>query len=80
MVDTTTGEHLRGRTRLQIFGVLLAVIGAVLTTGGFQLVTLAGSWYYLLVGVGFVFSGVLFTLRHIGGAWLFALLLAVTIL
>lgn len=69
----------RGRTRLRIFGVLLAVIGAVLATGGFQLVTLGGSWYYLLIGVGLVIAGVLFAMRHVTGPWLFAVLFVITI-
>ena len=79
MLETTTHGHRRGQTRLRIFGVLLSIIGALLATGGFQLVTLGGSWYYLLVGIGLVLSGVLFALLHVAGARLLAILFVATI-
>ena len=55
-----------------VLGVLLLLIGVVLTIGGVQLAALGGSWYYLIAGVALVVSGVLIVLRDVRGAWLYA--------
>ena len=40
-----------------VLGVLLLLIGVVLTIGGVQLAALGGSWYYVLAGLALIASG-----------------------
>ena len=61
-------------------GVLFALIGAVLTIGGVQLVGLGSTWYYLLAGLGLVASGILLVLRRREGYWLYLLVFVGTLL
>lgn len=44
----TTG---RSHPLLRLFGILLGIIGLVLTGGGLYLITLGGSWYYGVAGL-----------------------------
>jgi len=62
-----------------LLGVILVLIGLVLTVGGVQLAVLGGSWYYLLAGVALVASGVLLVLRDIRGAWLYGATFVATV-
>ncbi|QYF87255.1 membrane-bound PQQ-dependent dehydrogenase, glucose/quinate/shikimate family [Brevundimonas sp. PAMC22021] len=55
-----------------VLGVVLLLIGVVLTIGGVQLAALGGSWYYLIAGIALVVSGVMIVLRDVRGAWLYA--------
>ena len=43
----------------RLFGLFLLLSGLALAVNGFELITLGGSWYYLLAGVGLVLAGVL---------------------
>lgn len=45
---------------LIIFGGILVLIGLVLAIGGIELITLGGSWYYLIAGAALIASGVQF--------------------
>ncbi|MGH8496278.1 MAG: membrane-bound PQQ-dependent dehydrogenase, glucose/quinate/shikimate family [Gammaproteobacteria bacterium] len=63
-----------------LFGILLALVGLVLGIGGAWLITLGGSWYYLLAGAGMVIAGVQVTRRRMSGAWWFAAVLIGTVL
>lgn len=80
----TTGSSQEAAVRkhwpLLVFGVVLAAIGVALTLGGLRLVTLGGSWYYLLAGIGLVLSGILYARRRINGAWLFAAVFVATLI
>ena len=60
-------------------GVILVVIGAVLSAGGLWLVLVRGSPYYLLAGLGLVGSGALIVRRRVRGAWLYAGVFAATL-
>lgn len=51
--DTGTG----GRLLLLGLGVLIALIGLGLAGGGGYLVTLGGSWFFLLMGLAMLVSG-----------------------
>lgn len=54
-----------GRSRLAfILGVVLLLLGIVVTVGGIRLATLGGSWYYVVAGVLMLTSGVLYILRR----------------
>ena len=75
----TTPTGLGGWLTL-LLGVLLAVIGLILTVGGVQLAALGGSWYYVLAGLALIASGVLLILRDIRGAWIYAATFAATLI
>ena len=56
-------------------GVLLLLMGLAMLAGGIRLVTLGGSWYYLLAGVGIALSGALAIAKRRATLWLYALTL-----
>lgn len=70
----------RRQLALLVFGALLLLIGIALAAGGVQLAVLGGSWYYLIVGVALVTSGILYLRRKPAGAWLYALIFIGTVL
>ena len=70
----------RGARPPRIFAVVLALLGAVLVTGGVRLITLGGSFYYAIAGVTLIVSGVLLWRGNRWGARLYALLTFGTIL
>lgn len=49
-------------------GILIALIGLVLAGGGAYLSSLGGSWYFLLMGLAMLVSGVLIARRKPLGA------------
>ncbi len=53
-------------------GVIIALLGLALAVGGAKLVSLGGSWYFLLGGVAMAVAGLLIARRKPAGAWLFA--------
>ena len=53
-------------------GLIIALLGLALAAGGIRLVSLGGSWYFLVGGLAMALSGLLITLRKPVGAWLFA--------
>lgn len=59
-------------------GILIALIGLVLAGGGAYLSSLGGSWYFLLMGLAMLVSGVLIARRKPLGAWLYAVALVLT--
>lgn len=56
---------------LKLFGCVLVLFGLCLTIGGGYLVTLGGSWYYLIAGVGIAVSGLWSIQGHRTGLWLY---------
>jgi len=59
-------------------GVIIALLGLALAAGGIRLVSLGGSWYFLIGGLAMAVSGLLIALRKPAGAWLFAAFLGAT--
>lgn len=59
-------------------GVVIALLGLALAVGGAKLVSLGGSWYFLLGGVFMAISGLLIARCKPAGAWLFAAFLVAT--
>jgi len=59
-------------------GVIIALLGLALAVGGVRLVSLGGSWYFLIGGVTMALAGLLIARRNTAGAWLFAAFLAGT--
>lgn len=64
----------------RIAGGLLLLCGLALGGGGAWLAALGGSWYYLPAGLALAASGVLLMRRSPAALWLYAALLAVTLL
>ena len=69
------GRHLI----LGIFGILLAFSGLFLAVAGTRLITLGGSWYYLLAGLGMLGSGVLYIRRKPAATGIMALVMVATV-
>lgn len=69
-----------GRYWLWIFGVVFSIVGIFLAAGGLQLISLGGSWYYSLAGIGLILSGVFLALRKAWGVWLYVLVFAGTLI
>ena len=61
-------------------GLLIALVGLALAAGGGWLITLGGSWYYLLAGLGMLASGVQLIRARSSGFWWYALVFAGTLL
>ncbi|MBB4864943.1 quinate dehydrogenase (quinone) [Pseudomonas nitritireducens] len=59
-------------------GVIITFLGLALAAGGVRLVSLGGSWYFLIGGLAMALSGLLIALRKPAGAWLFAAFLVTT--
>lgn len=64
----------------QALGVVFALIGAVLTVGGLWLLTLGGSPYYILAGIGLLVSGGLLFLRRVTGVWVYGVVFIATVI
>lgn len=64
---------------VRIFGVVLALVGLALLIGGFRLVTLGGSWYYLLAGIATLVSGGLLIRAKAVGSQLYLLVVVATV-
>src|SRR5690606_11001387 len=58
-----------------ISGVLCIILGLVLAVGGVKLIGLGGTWYFAVLGAGFLFTGVLLLLRRRAALWIYALLM-----
>ncbi|MCF6758466.1 glucose dehydrogenase [Stutzerimonas balearica] len=74
--------HAQGFTywALKIFALIVALFGLALAAGGLWLITLGGSWYYLLAGAGMLASGVLLFLQRLSGVWLYWLVFIGTLI
>jgi quinoprotein glucose dehydrogenase len=62
-----------------VFAGLIFLLGLALTAGGLELVLLSGSFYYLLTGLGLIVSGALLWRGSRRGAWLYAVIVAATV-
>ncbi|MHA6684072.1 glucose/quinate/shikimate family membrane-bound PQQ-dependent dehydrogenase [Mesorhizobium sp. A556] len=60
--------------------IILALIGLFLGIGGAWLAALGGSWYYLLVGLGFLVTARLLYRRRSGALWLYAAIVLGTLI
>ncbi len=52
--------------------LVLSVFGLTFLIGGAYLVSLGGSWYFAVAGLGLLVAAVLIFKRRVAGAWLFA--------
>ena len=68
------------RSRPTAFAVVVALFGLFFLIGGFWLVVLGGSWYYLIAGIALLATGLLLWRGDGLALWLYALLLLGTLL
>jgi quinoprotein glucose dehydrogenase len=68
-----------GSVILWLAGGVIALIGLALAVGGAWLLSLGGSFYYLLAGLGLIASGVLLVRRRVTGAWVYLAVFVVTL-
>ena len=77
---STQGTGVGGRLLLSGLGVLIALIGLGLAGGGGYLVSLGGSWFFLLMGLAMLVSGVMIARRRPKGALIYGAALILTAL
>lgn len=65
---------------LLVFAIILVILGLILAAGGIWLVTLGGSWYYLIAGLGLIISGGLMARDSLTGVWVYFLVLFGTLI
>lgn len=56
-----------------ILGWVCVLFGVVILAGGIWLITLGGSWYYALAGIGLVATGLLLNRNRIEAVWVYVL-------
>ncbi|NBW06934.1 MAG: hypothetical protein EBR82_02785, partial [Caulobacteraceae bacterium] len=76
----TSGGGGIGAILVRILSVVFVLIGATLTIGGAWLLTLGGSFYYLLAGLGLIASGVMMFRLRLVGAWIYVGVFVLTVL
>ena len=69
-----------GAILVRVLAVLFLLIGLTLTTGGAWLLSLGGSFYYLLAGLGLIASGVMLWRLRLLGAWIYIAVFVLTLL
>ncbi|WP_018896656.1 glucose/quinate/shikimate family membrane-bound PQQ-dependent dehydrogenase [Rhizobium sp. 2MFCol3.1] len=73
MDNSPNPPALLGRLWLVLLGAIISLAGLFFAVGGGKLVSLGGSWYFLLAGIGLVIAGLLIIRRKPVGALLFGL-------
>ncbi|NHN36550.1 membrane-bound PQQ-dependent dehydrogenase, glucose/quinate/shikimate family [Pseudomaricurvus alcaniphilus] len=63
-----------------VYPSVFMISGLYLLVGGYQLITLGGSWWYGISGILLIVSGGLLAAGHRFGSWLYGLFLAYTII
>ncbi|WP_414471874.1 glucose/quinate/shikimate family membrane-bound PQQ-dependent dehydrogenase [Microvirga sp. M2] len=61
-------------------GIVIALMGLALGAGGIWLITLGGSWYYALAGIGFLVTAYLLVTARPSALWVYAVVVAGTLL
>jgi quinate dehydrogenase (quinone) len=67
------------RVWLWVLGAVLAVAGLFFLVGGGKLITLGGSWYFLLAGIGLLASGLQLLRHRPSGVWIYLATFAATV-
>ena len=70
---------LLGRLWLVLLGAVITIAGLFFAIGGGKLVSLGGSWYFLLAGIGLIVAGILIIRRKPAGALLFGLVVILSV-
>jgi quinoprotein glucose dehydrogenase len=74
------GSGRSGGVVTAVLGFLLLLFGLVLLAGGVWLISLGGSWYYAVAGLGLIASGWLMLRRRSLGGFLYLAVFALTVL
>jgi len=80
MTQQARSPSLAVRLLLGILGAVLAIAGLAFLVGGGKLISLGGSWYFLLAGLGLLLSGVQVLRGRRSGGWLYLATFAATLL
>lgn len=75
-----TSPSLPAKVWLLVLGLCLVAAGLFFVIHGYQLITLGGSWYFLLSGAALLASGALIAFKRASGALLYAAILLGTLL
>lgn len=77
-----TSDSPKGLAKLWLWllGLVLAAAGLFFVIGGGKLISLGGSWYFLLAGIGFLLSAIQMVRAKPSGAWLYLLTFVATII
>ena len=77
-IETQSGSKGAGTSIGAIYttfiGIIVLALGLVLAAGGVWLISLGGSWYYAIAGMGLIASGYLLMRRKIIGVGLYLLI------
>ncbi|WP_339115013.1 membrane-bound PQQ-dependent dehydrogenase, glucose/quinate/shikimate family [Thioclava sp. GXIMD2076] len=80
MTDTNTSVSAWAKALLIVLGVAFAVAGLGLAIGGAMLISRGGSWYYLLMGLAVLVTGIELARGGSKGALVYTIAFALTIL
>ncbi|MEJ5031756.1 membrane-bound PQQ-dependent dehydrogenase, glucose/quinate/shikimate family [Comamonas sp. MYb69] len=80
MTQQARVPSLAVRLLLGVLGAVLAIAGLAFLVGGGKLISLGGSWYFLLAGLGLLLSGVQVLRGRRSGGWLYLTTFAATVL
>lgn len=80
MMGSTGRIGIIARGWLVLLGVVIVLAGLFFVIGGTKLVTLGGSWYFMVAGFALLASGVLIVTRRPLGALVFAAIFAGTVI
>lgn len=72
-------EHGAGHWVVMALAIVVALLGAVLLAGGSYLITLGGSWYYGLAGLGLLVTAFYLFTRSMAALWVYLLVWACTV-
>lgn len=61
-----------------VLATIYIILGVVLLGGGVWLISLGGSWYYLLAGIALVAAGIAVVRRRVLSRWIYSLFLGAT--
>lgn len=84
--DPTTPSHAQAKAlgprgiALIALGLVIVAFGLFMLVGGVRLITLGGSWYFALAGIGFAAAGVLTMRRRPLGTVVYLAVLAATVI
>lgn len=80
MTQQAREPSLAVRLLLGVLGAVLAMAGLAFLVGGGKLISLGGSWYFLLAGLGLLLAGVQVLRGRRSGGWLYLATFAATVL
>lgn len=85
MTATRIGDHDLHSDHHKNWAVLILawvcfLFGALLGAGGIWLITLGGSWYYALAGVGLIVTSVLLRAHRLSALWMYFLIWLATVI